>query len=409
MKTYARPLGGKLLTPFFRVLLLVWAAGTAVLLVRVVNGLGAVTALNDGYPWGLWIAVDVAVGTGLASGGYAVALLVYAFHRGQHHPLVRPALVTSFLGYTAAASATVFDLGRYWNLWKVPLTPWSWNFSSILLQVALCEMAYVAVLALEIAPAFLERWRDAREGALSRFSERVLPGLERALPFVIALGLLLPVMHQAGLGSLLLVAVTKLHPMWHTPFLPLLFVVTSLAMGYAVVCVESMLTSLAFGRRFETRLLGSIGLVVAGTLVAFLAVRFASLAMAGRLGLVLSSGGLSFAFLGETILCAVAAALFLRPATRRNAGLVVQAAFLALGGTALYRMDVFFTAFDPGPGWTYFPSLGEIAITAGLVATETMIYLVLVRKLPVLGAGAVRRIEPLPAAAAAAAAHAAAR
>lgn len=397
MRTHARAVGGNVSTPVFRVLLLLWAAATAVLIVRLVQGLGAVTALNDGYPWGLWIVIDVVVGTGLASGGYAVALLVYVLNHGRYHPLVRPALVTSFLGYTAAATATVFDLGRYWNVWQVPFTPWSWNGSSILLQVALCELAYVAVLALEIAPALLERWRDARHPALVRFSERVLPGLERVLPFAIGLGLALPVLHQAGLGSLMLVAAGKLHPLWFTPFLPLLFVVSSLAMGFAVVCLESTCSSLAFHRRIETELLGALGVVVAGTLVAFVVLRFASLMIADRLALTVSSGALSFPFWGETLACLVAAVLLLGRAARHEPALVLQAALLALGGAALYRVDVFLVAFDPGPGWRYFPSLGEIAITVGLVSVETMLYLVLVRRLPVLSGIAVVPARSAPA------------
>ncbi len=400
MKTQPRPVGGKLFTPVLQVLLALWAVATVVLAVRLVKGLGAVTALNDGYPWGLWIAVDVVVGTGLACGGYAIALLVFVFNRGRYDPLVRPALVTSFLGYSAAATATVFDVGRFWNLWRVPLTPWDWNGSSVLLQVALCEIAYVAVLAVEIAPAFLERWRDGSDPRRARLAERLLPGLGRALPLVIGLGLLFPVLHQAGLGSLLLVARTKLHPLWHTPLLPLLFVVTSLAMGYAIVCLESIVSSVAFRRRVETHLLGAMGLVVSGTLVAFVALRLASLAAAGRLGLALSSGRLSFLFFLELLLCAFAAALFLRRGARENAGQVLQAAFLALAGAALHRVDVFLVAFDPGAGWTYFPSVGEIAITVGLVATETMLYLFLVRRLPVLGGVVVPAGAELPAAAA---------
>ena len=404
MKPNARPVGGSLFTPVFRVLLVAWAIATVVLAVRLVHGLGAVSAMSDGYPWGLWIVIDVVVGTGLASGGWALALLVYVFNRGRHHPLVRPALVTSFLGYTAAATATLFDLGRFWNVWKVPFTPWNWNGGSVLLQVALCELAYVAVLALEIAPAFLESWREGGSPSRARFAERVLPRLERALPFLIGLGLVLPIMHQAGLGSLMLVATTKLHPLWHTPFLPLLFVVSSLAMGYAIVCLESTFSSIAFRRELETRLLGSIGVVVSGTLLAFVAVRFASLAAAGRLGLTLGSGALSFAFWGETLLCAAPAALLFFRRAREDVAVILQAALLALGGAALYRVDVFLVAFDPGPGWRYFPSLGEIAITVGLVATETMIYLLLVRRLPVLGGIVTLPARELPAGAVKAAA-----
>jgi Ni/Fe-hydrogenase subunit HybB-like protein len=398
MKTLERPAGGAGASPTMRALFALCALATVVLAVRMVNGLGAVTALNDGYPWGLWIAVDVAVGTGLASGGYALALLVYVLNRGRYHPLVRPALVSSFLGYTAAAAAAVFDVGRWWNLWRVPFTPWDWNASSVLLQVAVCELLYVVVLALELAPALVERWRERhpRPGP----APLALARLRAAMPFVIALGLLLPVLHQAGLGSLLLVARTKLHPLWHTPFLPLLFVASSLALGYAVFSLEAIVSRTAFGTGPTTRLLGSLGVVVSGCLIAFVGIRFVGLVAAGRLALTLSSGRMGLLFWAEVLLCAWAAALFLRRGTRANAGLQVRAALLAVAGTSLHRLDVFLVAFDPGAGWRYFPSLGELAITIGLVAGEAIAYAFLVHGVPLPAEAAVRAPEPLRPAAA---------
>src|SRR5215467_3061618 len=124
-------------------------------------GLGATTALNDGYPLGLWIAFDVVTGTALACGGYAVAILVYVFNRGRYHALVRPALLTSALGYSLAGFGVFLDIGRWWAIWKVPVYFWHWNFNSTLLEVALCIMTYVVVLWIELSPAFLERVRDS--------------------------------------------------------------------------------------------------------------------------------------------------------------------------------------------------------------------------------------------------------
>ncbi|HVI93845.1 MAG TPA: Ni/Fe-hydrogenase cytochrome b subunit, partial [Anaeromyxobacter sp.] len=310
MSVHARPVGGKLLTPLFKLMLILWAAGTAVGLVRFTRGLGAVTALSDGYPWGLWIAFDVVVGTGLASGGYAIALLVYVFNRGRYHPLVRPALLTSLLGYAVAGVAVTFDVGRWWALLKVPLLPWRWNGTSVLLEVALCMMAYVAVLAVELSPALLERWRGGGHAGRARVAARWLPRLDRALPLVLALGLVLPTMHQSSLGSLLLVAPTKVHPLWHTPALPLLFLLTAFAMGYAIVYFEAIFSAVAFGRRLETRLLGQLGLFVAGTLSVFLAARIASLAAAERLSLTVTSP-IAFFFWAETLLLVAAIYLFL--------------------------------------------------------------------------------------------------
>lgn len=397
MNVKPRPVGGPLLTPTVKLLLGVWAAATAVGVVRFTHGLGAVTAMNDGYPWGLWIAFDVVVGTGLASGGYALALLVYVLNRGRYHPLVRPALLTSALGYGVAGVAVFFDVGRWWALAKVPLVPWRWNGRSVLLEVALCMTTYVAVLAIELAPALLERWAAEGRPARAARAARWLPRLSRALPFVIALGLVLPTMHQSSLGALLLVAGLKVHPLWQTGALPLLFLLTAFSMGVAIVYFESIFTSVAFGRSLETRMLGSLGVFGAGAIAAFLAVRFAALMGSGQLLLTVTSGVRSFFFWAEALLLGAAAWLFLQQWTRARAAAQLQAALLALAGGALYRVDAFLVAFQPGPGWHYFPSLGELVITFGFVATETLLYLVAVRRFPIL-AGAPRPSRaPVPA------------
>jgi Ni/Fe-hydrogenase subunit HybB-like protein len=399
MTTKARAVGGPLLTPAFKVLLVVWAAATAVGVVRFTHGLGAVTSMNDGYPWGLWIAFDVVVGTGLASGGYALALLVFVFNKGRYHPLVRPALLTSLLGYGVAGVAVVFDVGRWWGLAQVPVLPWRWNGTSVLLEVALCMMAYVGVLAVELAPVLLERWDAEGRGRRAERARRWLPRLQRALPFVIAVGLVLPTMHQSSLGALLLVASTKLHPLWHTGALPLLFLLTAFSMGYAVLYFESIFSSVAFGRPLETKLLGKLGAFVGATIVAFLLLRFATLVGSERVGLAFTSGTRSFFFWAETLLFAAAAWLFVQQWVHARASTQLQAALLAIAAGALYRIDAFLVAFDPGAGWHYFPSVGEIVVTLGFVATETMAYLFAVRRFPILAGVSLPARGPLPVAA----------
>ena len=155
---HARPVGGRLLTRPFMVLSGIFAVAAVLILVRLIFGIGAVTALSDGYPWGLWIAFDVVTGTALACGGYAVALLVYIRTKGQYHPLVRPAILTSALGYSLAGIGVGLDVGRWWSIWRVPLFFWEWNLNSVLLEVALCIMAYVVVLWIELSPAFLDSY-----------------------------------------------------------------------------------------------------------------------------------------------------------------------------------------------------------------------------------------------------------
>ena len=394
----ARPVGGKLLTPSVQIMLALLGFATIAAIARFVKGLGATTAMNDGFPWGIWIAFDVVVGTALASGGYAMAVLVYVFNKGRYHPLVRPALVTSFLGYSMAGIAVAFDLGRFWNMWRIPVTPWDWNGTSILLEVALCMFAYTLVLLLEISPALLERWGADGQGARAELARRWLPRIERALPFIVALGLVLPTMHQSSLGSLLLVAQTKVHPLWHTGLLPLLFLLTAFSMGYAIIFFEAIFSAHAFGRPLETRLLARLGAFVAGVIVLFLVVRFSGLFAADRLGLTVRSGGYSFFFWAETLLFAAAAFLFLQQGVRASAAAQLQAALLALAAGTLYRVDAFLTAYRPGQGWVYFPSYFEILITLGIVATETVAYVYLVRKFPVLAGVTYTEPKPAPAA-----------
>jgi Ni/Fe-hydrogenase subunit HybB-like protein len=396
MSASARPVGGKLLSPAVKLMLVLWGIGTVAAIYRFTQGLGAATSMNDGYPWGIWIAFDVVVGTGLASGGYAMALLVFVFNKGKYHPLVRPALVTSFLGYSVAGVAVAFDLGRFWNMWRIPVTPWDWNGTSILLEVALCMFAYTGVLAIELLPALLERWAAGGRPDRAEKARTWLPRLEKALPFLVALGLVLPTMHQSSLGSLLLVAWTKVNPLWHTGLLPMLFLLTAVSMGYAIIYFESIFSSMAFGRAMETKMLSRIGVFVAGILIAFIAIRFSALFAADRLGLTVHSGVQSFFFWVETVMFAAAAFLFMQQGVRASAAGQLQAALLALGGGALYRVDAFLTAFNPGDNWVYFPSLSELAVTVGLVATETVAYVFIVKKFPILAGVTepVKRPEP---------------
>ncbi len=400
MSAPARPVEGKFLTAAIKIMLLLWALGTVAGLYRFTQGLGAATAMSDGYPWGIWIAFDVVVGTGLASGGYAMALLVYVFNKGKFHPLVRPALLTSFLGYSVAGVAVTFDLGRYWNMWRIPVSVGHWNHTSILLEVALCMMAYTAVLFLELSPAVLEH-AEKGQGGLAAFARAARPKVERALPFIVAVGLVLPTMHQSSLGSLLLVAGTKVHGLWHTGLLPLMFLLTALAMGYAIIYFESIFSSVAFRRQLETRLLGKLGAAVGALITAFVVIRFADLAWKGRLGLTVGSGVQSFVFWAETILFLAAAWLFRQQRNRPSAQAQLQAALLALFAGSLYRIDAFLTGFNPGTNWVYFPTLPELLVTLGLVATETMAYVWIVRKFPILAGVAMPATRTAPAAAAA--------
>jgi len=367
------PLGGPLVTPLNVVLALLGIGALVVLGVRLVYGLGAVTNINDGYPWGIWIAYDVVAGSALACGGYAMALLVYIFNRGRYHPLVRPALLASLLGYTLAATAIAFDLGRWWNFWHI-FAPWYAQPNSVMFEVALCITAYVVVMWIEFAPVFLDKlgWSKQR--------------LEKWLFFFIALGVLLPSMHQSSLGSMIYIFGYQIHPLWMTPLLPLVYLMTAVLLGFAVVIFESTLSAEGFRRPSESAVLAPLARIMVWLLAAYLVVRAADLAWRGAWGTAFEPSVRTLAFWLEMVTFAVPLALLAGERQRRNPARLFVAAVLLMTGGFLLRINSYLVGYMTGPGWSYFPAFPELLATVGLVAIEILAYIVLVRRLPVLPA-----------------------
>ena len=377
MHEQAQPIGGPLFTRAYRVLVLLAALGIGLTLWRFLVGLGAATALSDGYPLGLWITLDVVTGTALACGGYAVAIVVYIFNKGRYHPLIRPAVLTSALGYTMAGASVAIDLGRPWIMWKIPLFFWSWNLNSALLEVALCIMAYVVVLWIELSPALLE---NATWPPLKRIS-RVI---DKSLVWIIALGMLLPTMHQSSLGSLMMLAGPKLHPLWLTGWLPLLFLMTCLAMGYSIVVFESVFSSTFFRRKPETPMLINLQKIAAAGGLVFVVVRLIDLAARRKLGYALQLDLYGTMFWIENVLWTLPLLMMLANPRPGLGSLFRGAIIIALAG-GLYRFDTYLVAFNPGPGWHYFPSVQELLISIGLIAMELAVYVAIVKRFPILG------------------------
>lgn len=384
----ALPVGGNLFTRPFRTLLLIFGLGAILLIWRFAAGIGPVSGLSDGYPWGIWIAFDVVTGTALACGGYAVAILAYVFNKGKYHPLVRPAVLTSALGYSLAGAAIAVDVGRPWLIWKIPLSPFKWNLHSALLEVALCVMAYVVVLWIELAPAFLEKWKETNWMGLKPFADKSLPVFEKVLPFILALGLLLPTMHQSSLGTVMLLTGHKLHPLWNTPFIPLLFLLTCIGMGYAVVVWESTLSSWLFRRASEQKLLASMAKAVVPFTGAFFVIRFADLAFRGNLGWAFRADVQAVMFWIEQVLFVVPCFMILSRRAQTDKGYLFRAALLMMIAGATYRFDAYIVGFNPGDNWAYFPAVPELLITVGLVALEIMAYVFLVKRFPILSGAA---------------------
>lgn len=382
------PVGGRMMNPSMRVVFALFGIGLAMILWRLVAGLGATTAMNDGYPFGLWIAFDVVTGTALACGGYAVAILVFILNKGQYSPLVRPAILTSALGYTLAGMGVALDVGRWWGLWKVPIFFWRWNVNSALLEIALCIMAYVVVLWVEMAPFLLEKYQEGGTNLmLRRFARSAVPMLRKASVWIVAMGLLLPTMHQSSLGTLMLLANSRLHELWRTPLVPLFFLMTCVSMGYAVVVFESAFSATGFGRKPETAMLAGLAGIIVPLQFAVVALRLVDMGVRGVMGDLFAGDVRSFMVILELVLFLVPAIMLLSPDSRRDLGHLVRSAMVMMFAGALYRFDVFLVAFNPGAHWSYFPSVPEILVTVGLVAAEVIAYVFIVRNFPILSGG----------------------
>jgi len=369
----SKALGGKILTKPFLVLSVFFVIALVLLAKRFVYGLGAVTNLSDGYPWGLWIVYDVVTGTALACGGYAMAILVYVFNKQKFHPLIKPALLASVFGYTLAGASIFFDVGRYWQLYNVFLPEFA-NINSIMFEVAACISLYVFVLWIEFSPTLLF--------GLKR--EKLARNVQKIMFLFIGLGILLPTMHQSSLGTLLVVAGYKVSPLWQTMFIPLLFLITSIVLGYGMVIFESIYAAVHLKRPLEIPILSKLAGVIPWLLMIFVVVRIADMGVRGVLPEMFSEGFLSFMFFVEMILFIIPIVLLLPKGNRKNAKILFYSAVAAVLAGALYRFNAFLVAFNPGAGWHYFPSVSEMLITIGLISFEIMAYLFLVKKLPIL-------------------------
>ena len=367
------PVGGKLINTPVLVCTVLIITMIAILIVRFIFGLGAVTNLNDGYPWGIWVIFDVIIGSAFACGGFSVAMLVYIFNRGQYHPLVRPALLASLFGYTLAGVGVMFDLGRYWNFWHI-LWPTYANPNSVMFEVALCISCYIIVMWIEFAPVFLEKlgMRETRKN------------LNKVLFFFIALGTLLPMMHQSSLGTLLVVMGGQVNPLWQTPVVPLLYLLSAITIGYGVVLFETCIAASAYRREIELHLLQPMAKVMLGVLTAYLVVRLADLVVRGALGHAFQPSLEAFFFWLETSLFVGPYLLIGTPSARRNpARLFLAGVSIMLAGIFL-RVNGFLIGYDTGPGWSYFPSIPEMLVTIGMFAIDVLAYIIITRRFPVL-------------------------
>lgn len=389
---HPKAIGGKVLDRTMLICLGLFGLAVVVMAYRFFAGVGPVSNMTDGFTWGIWEPINVVVFTGIGAGAYGVGLLCYLLNKGEYHPYVRPAVLVGAICYTLGGSSIIIALGRYWNSYLLPWVPW-WNLSSALLEVAICVIIYVSVLWIEVLPSVLDGAAESKSPRWSAIGKKYGPMLAKAMPYIIALAILLPTMHQSSLGGLMLIAGPKIHPLWHTWALPLLFLVSCLSMGYGAVVVLVNLLNVSWKAKTDTKLFASMSKVNAGLLFLYSAIRLGDIALQGKLRF-LGANVPTLVFVVEMALFLVPAVMFLSKDMEWNKGKLFAAAALSVLAGGAYRANTYMTAYRPAgwdptgepypAGWQYWPSVGETVVTIGMAAVGMAIFLFISRKFPVV-------------------------
>lgn len=336
--------------------------GLAVAGLRFAAGIGAVSNMSNAYSFGLWISLDLLCGVALAAGAFTTCAAVYILNLKEFRPLLRPAVLTGFLGYVMVVLALLVDLGRPERIWHLLIY---WNPHSPLFEVGLCVMTYTTVLALEFSPLVFEKlgWMKPL-----RWVHRI------TIPLVI-LGVLLSTLHQSSLGSLFLVMGDKLHPLWHTPLLPLFFFLSAAFVGVAMVIFESTIAANAYGRHQETHLLSRFAKVLPWLLGLYLLLKFGELAVAGDLHFLTAASRASAFFwleiLGGVVIPMVLLAV---PSFRSQHRWLMSSAVLVILGLMLNRFNVGLIQWVRPVGASYTPHWMEFAISIGVISGGVLAY-----------------------------------
>jgi Ni/Fe-hydrogenase subunit HybB-like protein len=361
--------------------------GIAVVLAvyREIAGLGPVSGMNDAYAWGIWKTFNVMTLTGLGSGAFAIGVAAWLFKKSKLHSVMRIALLTSFLAYLSGLILLGIDVGRPWNIYWM-LTPWNWNPHSPLLEVMFCMPAYAMFpLLLENVPPVLEyfhRYKPATRPLVEKCEKIMM----RFYPFIVSLAYVLPAMHQSSLGALMLLAGDRVHGLWQSPFLPLMYVWAAAFLGVACVAGTLLFCSLVWHRAYDMDVLVELNRLGAWLIGTWCLFRFLDLVISRRILLAFKFDVYAGLFWMEMAFLLVALYMLVDSAKMRDARLMFHAHVLVGIGGLLYRFNPTTLAFQAKPGAFYFPSAMELLTSLGFVALAIAAFMFAVKVLAILPA-----------------------
>jgi Ni/Fe-hydrogenase subunit HybB-like protein len=345
---------------------------------RLYAGLGSTTNLSTVFPWGLWISFDLTM-VAFSGAAFTLAALVYIFHMHDLHAAVRPTVLFGFLGYSSVLVILFFDLGRWDRFWHFLVYP---NLTSALFEVSWCIAIYTTILAYELSPVILARFRQAEK--INRVLQKILIGM------VIA-GIILSSMHQSSLGSLFVIQVHRLNPLWYSLIQPEFFLVSSLAAGIATIIIGSYVGIFLFKQTLSVKVLEKLGRIMPWTLGAYLLMKLGDFIFGAKWNMLFNDGVLTTFYLAEFLLLVVGAIWFSVQKLRSTRHGALIGALIVAAGILLNRFDVTWFAIQPLNGVHYFPSWIEIALIVGMASGVLGVYTLVAHFFPVFS-------ETLPAA-----------
>ncbi len=349
---------------FWRVVAaLILIAGAVATFQRFVYGLGYATNLSDEFPWGLWIGVDVISGVGLAAGGFTITAIVYIFNLKKYHCIVKPTVLTAFMGYALVGTALLWDLGKYYDIWHALVF---WNHDSAMFELAMCVATYLGVLALEFSSIALGKFKWLR---------KPVKFLKKGYIVLVILGVLISTLHQSSLGTLYELVPQKLHPLWYSELLPYYFFFTAIGAGLSMTVVESYLSWRGMGHEAPLPVLANLirGLVVIQ--LTFFVAMFEGLVVSHKLGyLVNGSFESGMWWLEMALWVFIPTIIAFRKKWMLTRFGVFAAGFSGMLGFLMNRLNVSMTAFQWSAKVKYIPTWQEVSVTASFVVVSFIIF-----------------------------------
>jgi Ni/Fe-hydrogenase subunit HybB-like protein len=370
---------GKIFTPFNMISAPVILLGIVLIVIRFWKGIGSVTNLTQEVPWGLWIGFDVVTGVAFAGGAYVITFMVYILNNQKYHSIVRVTVLNGFLAYVFYAGALLLDLGRPWNVIN-PIIGNNFGTSSVLFLVAWHFLLYMLAQLMEFSPAIAE-WLGARR------ARKILSGMTIA---AVIFGITLSTLHQSGLGALYLMAKDKIHPLWYSEFIPIMFLVSSIFAGLSMVIFEGSISHRVFFTQISEKnhhaqegIIRGLSRICAGTMFAYFALQVLVFIHEKRWNLLGTPMG--YWYLVEMIgFVLVPMMMFFYAYRTRNTNLIRVAAIVTMIGVILNRLNVTVIGFRWDDAIRYVPSWMEIVITLTVIFTEIWIFRWVIRRMPVL-------------------------